>query len=325
MDKIAERLTLLHELGGLPSNTDFQVSNKEWLYMLEEDARQSLSIEGYFTTEQEFKAVLSGKKSYPEIYNYYRTATWEYDAAFVIYRDFKDSIIEQLSQAITVLSIKQMHSSLFRQIDGAQKIQRGAFRSTSIDITGAKVKPPSYDIDNYIRAFVKLIPKLLETHAPLEALARIHTLFESIHPFPDGNGRVGRILMNFIAISLGLPPIIIKGAKKEDRERYYQALESADKGFHKTFPSPNSKTLLSKLQLGDFEELEELLADSITPQLDTILALLIETTEPLKTLSSLSEILDVKEATLRKRISRGSLIAIKRKNKLYSHERLLLE
>ncbi len=58
-----------------------------------------------------------------------------------------------------------------------------------------------------------------------------HTLFESIHPFHDGNGRVGRILLNYLVVSNGYPPIVIKGMSSEDRQRYYAALEAGDKGF----------------------------------------------------------------------------------------------
>ena len=319
MDSIKQRLDLLRKFGGLPVNEDFRVTNKEWLYMLEEDARQSLSIEGHFTTTKDLKAVLSGKKTYPEILNYYQVATYEYDAAILINRDFRDDVVQQLGEAITMLSIKQIHGSLFKDIDG---IRRGAFRTGEISITGAKVTPPNNDIEDYVRAFIKLTPKLVEKHSPIAALARVHTLFESIHPFPDGNGRVGRILMNFIAISLGLPPIIIKGSEQKERDRYYQALESADKGFHANFGSPT--TMLKKLEQGDFKKLEMLLVDSVTPQLNIIIALAFEKYEPLKDLSELSKVLGIKEGTLRQRASRGSLITIKKDSKLYSHEKLLL-
>lgn len=46
--------------------------------------------------------------------------------------------------------------------------------------------------------------------------------FESIHPFADGNGRVGRMLLNYLLIGSGLPPIVLF---ENDREEYYLALE----------------------------------------------------------------------------------------------------
>ncbi len=56
--------------------------------------------------------------------------------------------------------------------------------------------------------------------------AVIHNQFENIHPFADGNGRVGRILLNNILLKNGLPPINID--LKNQRE-YYQSLQSYEK------------------------------------------------------------------------------------------------
>lgn len=59
----------------------------------------------------------------------------------------------------------------------------------------------------------------------LVAAAYFHAKFENIHPFSDGNGRVGRLLMNYILLIHNHPPITIY---EEDRKDYYTALEKFD-------------------------------------------------------------------------------------------------
>ncbi len=67
-----------------------------------------------------------------------------------------------------------------------------------------------------------------KTDVPLsEVLARLHTEFEKVHPFIDGNGRTGRLLLNLILVRLGYPPVIVL---KRQREAYLSALERADGG-----------------------------------------------------------------------------------------------
>ncbi|MFH0961671.1 MAG: Fic family protein [archaeon] len=66
-----------------------------------------------------------------------------------------------------------------------------------------------------------------ETVHPLQLAAHIHGLFEEIHPFEDGNGRVGRFLINVALVNGGYPPLIIR---KSQRVAYLNALEKFDSG-----------------------------------------------------------------------------------------------
>lgn len=67
--------------------------------------------------------------------------------------------------------------------------------------------------------------KDVENKNALTAAAYFHAKFENIHPFADGNGRTGRLAMNYFLIVHNHPPIIIH---EEDRKAYYAALEAWD-------------------------------------------------------------------------------------------------
>lgn len=78
-------------------------------------------------------------------------------------------------------------------------------------------------------ALEELVAELNETSAGdlLKAAAYLHLRFEYIHPFADGNGRVGRTLTNYFLMTHGEPPLIVYD---EDKKQYYAALEAYDTG-----------------------------------------------------------------------------------------------
>jgi len=67
--------------------------------------------------------------------------------------------------------------------------------------------------------------KDIPTGKVLTAAAYFHAKFENIHPFADGNGRCGRLAMNYLLVLSGHPPVIIH---EEDRRAYFNALEAWD-------------------------------------------------------------------------------------------------
>jgi fido (protein-threonine AMPylation protein) len=308
-DTLSELKALFESLGGLPETT---VQNTEWLYMLEEDTRQSLAIEGHFATEEELKAVLRGGKTDLAIANYFHTAETVYDQALQYYRES--------TVLLGLPVVRHIHSELFRELDD----RRGEFRKGGIKIQGAKVQPPEFEVEAYVRAALSITAEVLGTLPILSALARAHALFESIHPFHAGNGRVGRILLNYLAVSRGYPPIVIKGISSEERKRYYTALETSDRGFHNGFPGPTPEALRTRLEEGNYELLGQLFCEGLLPRLDRLIVVALERQEPLLELAEVAARLGVREDALRQRIHRGRLVAIKRGKKLYSHPRLAL-
>lgn len=81
---------------------------------------------------------------------------------------------------------------------------------------------------------------------PLLIAAEFHYKFIRIHPFDDGNGRTARILMNFILMQFGFPPVIIK---TEDKANYFAVLQMADAGNIEVFINYIAHNLVSSLEI----------------------------------------------------------------------------
>lgn len=76
--------------------------------------------------------------------------------------------------------------------------------------------------------------------------SEFHYKFIRIHPFDDGNGRIARLLMNFILMQYGFPPAIVK---TEDKENYYSALEQADAGMLEPFLAYIAQNVIRSLEI----------------------------------------------------------------------------
>lgn len=81
---------------------------------------------------------------------------------------------------------------------------------------------------------------------PILLSAEFHYRFILIHPFDDGNGRTARILMNFILMKFGYPPVIIK---TEDKHNYFFALQQADAGTIEPFINYIASNLVRSLEI----------------------------------------------------------------------------
>ena len=103
----------------------------------------------------------------------------------------------------------------------------GKFRDVQVFIRGVEVIPPKpKDIENEFRELMKWYRKNKVKYNPIVVGAYFHAAFESIHPFIDFNGRVGRLILNFFLFKNKLPMINIKN---EEKLKYYKALKEANK------------------------------------------------------------------------------------------------
>lgn len=145
------------------------------------------------------------------------------------HKDAFEYIIE-LTDSNTALServIKDIHSLVLM----SDRENRGVYRKVPVMIMGSEHTPPQpYLVPKLIE---QLVPKLIEqlvidyndhidTNNIIHSVALLHLKFESIHPFIDGNGRTGRLLLNFELMKKGFLPINIKFT---DRIKYYDCFD----------------------------------------------------------------------------------------------------
>ncbi len=92
-------------------------------------------------------------------------------------------------------------------------------------------------------AETRLLPSADPVDLP-EDLARAHAPFEQIHPFLDGNGRTGRLVLNLLLVRSGYPPAIIY---KRERSRYLKGLRRADQGDYGSLGEMLARAVLDNL------------------------------------------------------------------------------
>ena len=120
--------------------------------------------------------------------------------------------------------IIKMHKMLMKNIDG-----RIGYKQFPNEILGSSVKlTPPEKVEEEMGKLVGLYEKNSDRLHPLQMSAVFHGKFERIHPFADGNGRVGRFIVTAMLINEGYPPLIIR---KTHREAYIKAIEDFQRGY----------------------------------------------------------------------------------------------
>lgn len=176
----------------------------------------SNAIEGNSLTLKDVAIVMFDKETIPDksLREIYETRNSRKVVDLIFQKKFK----------INHKDIKRMHRILMKDIDvrsGYKKLPNVIFRTEK----EVETVPPEKVKEE--------MTKLIDWHNssklhPLELAAAFHGKFEKIHPFEDGNGRVGRFLINVILINNGYPPLIIR---KTSRRAYMETLAAFDKGY----------------------------------------------------------------------------------------------
>jgi len=128
-------------------------------------------------------------------------------------------IIEELP-TLTDKVILQWHKEMFEK---TLPQFAGKLRKKPVYITNSESTFPHWRfVSKFIKEFFIWYKTSQEKIEPVELAGMAHFRYVSIHPFGDGNGRVSRLIMNYILIKNNCPPLNIKYT---DREKYYKAIE----------------------------------------------------------------------------------------------------
>jgi len=191
------------------------LSEKEWQNFTEEFVYNTNAIEGSTVTEEEVPEILHKKKAENEE----EVETKGVAKAIGYLRKTK----EDLSLSLLL----RLHKICFER----SKSFAGGFRKVNVVIRNSQGQilhsgVPKEELMKYLKDFIEWYKENKSEFRPLVLAAIMHNQFEHIHPFQDGNGRVGRLLLNFILLKNNYPPINIL---LEDRMEYYQTLQEYSK------------------------------------------------------------------------------------------------
>ena len=256
MEEIANALELKNELDNLrPIDKEkeaiiMQKFRLDWNY-------HSNHLEGNSLTYGETKALIlfgitaQGKplKDTLEITGHNEAINWVIDLVKGE-RPLTENFIRELHSLLLQDSYKESKNA--EGVLVPRKISAGKYKTTTNHVetvtgeifyfaTPEETPAKMFDLLNWYNEKSKE-----ENANPILVAAEFHYRFIRIHPFDDGNGRTARILMNFILMQFGFPPVIIK---TQDKANYFAALQMADAGNIEVFVNYIAQNLVRSLEI----------------------------------------------------------------------------
>lgn len=225
----------LSSVGGLPLPLE---ADAIWEGIWYEEAHHSTAIEGNTLVLKEVERLLREGKAvgskelaeYLEVEGYAKAAQWVYAQA-----------VEQLpewsaGERINLTELRQIHQLVVEPAwlhsppEGLHGREGpGSFRQHDIRPFTGGMSPPLFpEVPALVADWLREANRgPVHGQHPMLFIGEVHARFEQIHPFRDGNGRVGRLVTNLLLVRHGYPPAVIY---KRDRTRYLNALRRADGG-----------------------------------------------------------------------------------------------
>ena len=209
-----------------------------WRGIWYEEAHHSTAIEGNTLVLKQVERLLEegravGSKElreYMEVRGYADAADWVYRQAI------SPDGLAHPGEILTLAEVRRVHHAAMSPVwqvaphpSATPREAPGSFREHEIHPFPDGMTPVSWPlVPGEMTTWVDRVNALDVADAMFpEALATVHCRFEQIHPFLDGNGRTGRLILNLVLVRLGYPPAIVY---KRDRARYLRALRRADAG-----------------------------------------------------------------------------------------------
>ncbi|MEO7118940.1 MAG: Fic family protein, partial [Candidatus Limnocylindrales bacterium] len=235
-DQIYRRLDLAIEelrqgMGGLPTPAD---ARGIWTGIWYSEAHNSTALEGNTLLLKQVEVLLrEGRavgdkelKEYMEVKGYADAALWVYGQAMEPGAWTDGSLL-------TLTEVREVHRMALGPVwdvaphpNASVRETPGNMREHDIAPFPGEMTPPAWpDVPAAMRDWLREVGRLRGVARPIVGLAAANNAFERIHPFLDGNGRTGRLLVNLVLVRLGYPPAIVY---LRERARYLRALRTAD-------------------------------------------------------------------------------------------------
>jgi Fic family protein len=198
-----------------------------------------------------------------------------------------DTLTRLANNQITADTVLLLHRLVMDKIDD----RAGELRTVQVYIRGANFTPPlAREVPLYLQQWIHwLTSDNAMQYEPITRATIAHHDFEALHPFTDGNGRVGRLLLNLMLMQEGYPAALVL---REWRARYIQALHSA--------------------HVGDYTPLIDLIGLAVERALDLYLEACVESTAHLLPLQDLAREFSISVDYLGQLARKGKVEATKR-------------